>query len=154
MEYFFTQMLSVFEDFWNTCKTVVILSLTIILSKWIDMVAKAKLPNGPKSVLHLCRLLIQIILGMENNYVSSMSASCVHVCVISVMVGSRLPICWFLVGLLLFYAVVVCHLYWHCQVFLARAYDWISKSSLASLLSLTVLSTHTHTHLYAVKSKF
>lgn len=68
------------------------------------------------------------------------------VCLISVMVGSRLLICWFLEGLLLFYTVVVCHLKWHCQAILVRACDWISKSSLAALLSLTVSSTHTHTH--------
>lgn len=46
---------------------------------------------------------------------------------------------------LCFNAVVVCHLKRHCQVFLARVCDWISKSSLAALLSLTVSSTHTHT---------
>lgn len=71
-----------------------------------------------------------------------MSASCMsHLCH-----GWILASILFSVGLLLFYAVAVCHLKWHCQVFLARACDWISKSSLAALLSLTVSSTHTRTH--------
>lgn len=43
----------------------------------------------------------------------------------------------------MFYAVGVCHLKRHCQVFLARAYGWISKYSLAALLSLALSSTHT-----------
>lgn len=70
-----------------------------------------------------------------------MSARCMsHLC----PAGSCLWICCFLVGLLLFYAVVVCHLKRHCQVFQGRACDWISKSSLAALFSVIVASTHTH----------
>lgn len=98
-------------------------------------------PEAKSTVLHPHRKSTQIFLGQENKYVCSISASCMS----HLRRGSWVPICWFLVGFLLFYAVAVCHLKRHCQVFLARACDWISKSSLAALLSLTVSSPHTQT---------
>lgn len=69
--------------------------------------------------------------------------SYVPVYVISVMVGSCLPVCWFLVGFLFVPSSGGVSFKLALPVLLARAYDWIFKSSLAARLSLTALSTHT-----------
>ena len=82
----------------------------------------------------------------------NMFAACQQaVCLISVMLGSRLQICWFLVGWLLFHAVAVCHLKRHCQVFPSQSL-WldfqilISSTAFTHCLIHTLTHTHTHTH--------
>lgn len=81
----------------------------------------------------------QMVLRMEMNCFQHVSNLCSCMCHLSH--GWISPSNLLIFGGFAFvYAAAVCHLCWHCQVLLARACDWISKSSLAAALSLTVVS--------------
>ena len=121
---------------------------SVLLDYFLKIYRDLSRPKPPKMCLTHSRRSIQI---MHKPY---MSGRCVALCVISVTVGIRLPICWILEGLLFFNAAAaaVCHLNWHGQVSLVRAWDWMSKILISSpAFPLTVCHPQTHSH---VKSLF
>lgn len=72
-------------------------------------------------------------------------------CIISIMVGARLRVSWFflfiffILCLLLFHAVAVCHLKRHCQSFPSRSL-WLDFQILISSTAFTHCLSNTHTH--------